>query len=108
MEMLVQALAVSFHSSLKDEHKERLRAALASHSVDVRELSARQRKDWQQLHSVTLSLLAEPRQLRLRDLLVTWHGQRGMGKWANFQAGTQYLQEGKRSNRVGARRRRRC
>ena len=76
---------VLYHSSLNLEDRLRLEEALKIHRVELGDMSSRQQQDWRQLRGVADALLVEPRQLRLRDLLVTWHGQRAMGKWANFQ-----------------------
>lgn len=93
-EMLVQALTLIYHSSLSLEDRLRLQKVLESHAVDIRDMSTRQQQDWVKLRGVADALLAEPKQLRHRDLLVTWHAQRAMVKWANFQAGTAYLSMG--------------
>lgn len=76
---------VLYHSSLHLEDRLRLEEALKIHRVELGDMSSRQQQDWRQLRGVADALLVEPRQLRLRDLLVAWHGQRAMGKWANFQ-----------------------
>ena len=92
----VQSLLIVCHSSLDAEARRLLRETLDQGVFAVKDsTSATTRMDLKRMEALAKTLLADPSEVRLRDLLVEWKAKElsVMAGWKNFRAGTGYLKD---------------
>ncbi|OLP99136.1 hypothetical protein AK812_SmicGene18362, partial [Symbiodinium microadriaticum] len=91
-----QSLLIASHSSLDPQVLHHLREFLESGHFSIEEkTSASTRNALKQMKALAETLLSDPRDLRLHDLLVEWKPKEMsvMATWDNLPAGTKYLDD---------------
>merc|ERR1719296_5112 len=94
-----QSLLIVCHSTLLDEHFNRLGQALSAGDHVMAAASISHKRNWSEMKHIATQLHQSPRSVSLRDLLIGFNAQRSpLFSWENCIAGRRYLDSGHTSS----------